>query len=99
VVPLGRFDTQWALNELFVALDQIGTFEHLDVDVTEQLAQTARTDPDVALRIYDRLVRAARQGWFLPEVAREGSVLAAALRSYRDELIDRANQLSNELGS
>jgi hypothetical protein len=25
--------------------------------------------------------------------------LAAALRSYRDELIDRANQLTNELGS
>jgi hypothetical protein len=96
----GRFDTQWALNELLVVLDHIGTFEHLDVDVTEQLAQTARTDPDVALRIYDRLVRAARQGWFLPEVAREGyPVLAAALRSYRDELIDRANQLTNELGS
>ena len=56
--------------------------------------------PHVALRIYDRLVRPARQGWFLPEVAREGyPVLAAALRSYRDELIDRANQLTNELGS
>jgi hypothetical protein len=96
----GRFDAQWALNELLVVVDHIGTFEHLDVDVTEQLAQTARTDPDVALRIYDRLVRAARQGWFLPEVAREGyPVLAAALRSNRQELVDRATQLINELGS
>jgi hypothetical protein len=96
----GRFEAQWALNELLVVLDRIGTFENLDVDVAEQLARTARTDPDVALRIYDRLVRAARQGWFLPEVAREGyPVLAAALRSHRDELIDRATQLINELGS
>jgi hypothetical protein len=96
----GRFDSQWALDELLVVMDHIGTFERLEVDVAEQLAQTARTDPEVALRIYDRLVRAARQGWFLPEVAREGyPVLAAALRSRRDELIDRATQLINELGS
>ena len=95
-----RFDAQWALNELLVVVDRIYTFEHLDVDVTEQLAQTARTDPDVALRIYDRLVRAARQGWYLSEVAREGyPILASALRSHRDELMDRATQLINELGS
>jgi hypothetical protein len=96
----GRFDPQWALNELLVVVDHIGTFERLDVDVTEQLAKTARTDPDVALRIYDRLVRAARQGWYLPEVVREGHpVLAAALRSDREDLVDRATQLINEFGS
>jgi hypothetical protein len=96
----GRFDHEWAINELLAVSDRIAGFDRLDVDITEQLAIAAQTDPDIALRIYERLLRPAQQNWYFQEVAREGfPILAAALKSGQTDLVNRATQLMNEIAS
>jgi hypothetical protein len=95
-----RFDRRWALRELLIVLDCIADVERIDVDITEQVAQAAHLDLDVALRVFTRLLHSARQSWRLTEIVHEGcEILAAALDSGRPELVERANRLINEIAS
>ena len=93
-----KFDRHWALSELLVALDNGADVETAGVDVTEQLALIADTDPELALRILARLLQSARQSWRMSEVVREGiGILSMALGSGQPRLVEDADRIINEI--
>lgn len=93
-----RFDRHWALRELLVALENSADVETASVDVTEQLTLIADTDPELALRILDRLLQMARQGGRMSQVVRHGiGILRLVLDSGQARLVADADRIINEI--
>lgn len=93
-----RFDREWALKQLLLALEHMPVGEEVNVDVTKQVARIANTNLEVALHAYDRLLHLARQTWHLSEVVHEGTViLKTSIESGQARLADQADGLINEI--